>query len=172
MAPFVRLAQRLSSYSSTIAFNPSITPFVATFRALRNHYWLAAAVATVSLSGEALNIVISGVPYSPGQMYSEYLVSAYMSLAILGWMILVFVVVLICRGQERRIPVPPYTLAAKMSYLVGSRLCDDVGGSEWHQGQDRNERARISRKKYSLQQRTSPDGGWYSVIDAEGRELL
>lgn len=61
MAPFVRLAYRPSRYTDTIAFDPSITPLVAIFRALHARYWLVAAVTAVALFGEALNIVISGV---------------------------------------------------------------------------------------------------------------
>lgn len=172
MAPFTRLARRPSSYGSTIVFRPSITPFAATWRAARNQYWLAAAVTAVALSGEALNIVISGVPFSPGQVRTQFFVSAYMSLAILGLMILVLGFVMICRRQEARVPVPPFTLAAKISYLAGSGLLDDFDGSEWESERARDKRLRLLGRQYSLQERTAMDGSQRTLVDIHGDDLL
>lgn len=167
MAPFIRLAKRPSSYTSTMAFSPSIVPVIATIRALRSRYWLAAAVTVVALSSEALNIVISGIPFSPGQVHSQFVVSAYMSLAILSLTIVVAFVALVLRRRQAHVPIPPYTLAAKMSYLVGSNILDDFAGSEYQSAGVRDERLRRMRKSYMLRERLLPDGERRTVIDAD-----
>ncbi|KAF2166490.1 hypothetical protein M409DRAFT_54831 [Zasmidium cellare ATCC 36951] len=129
-APFHRLSHQRSPSPTTIAFNPTTTPLLATFSALRARYFLAAAVATAALLAEALNIVISGVPFAPGQVHLQFLVSAYASLGILGVMVGVLGVVLVLRRRRREelVVVEPFTLAGMMSYVVGGRVLEGDGG--------------------------------------------
>jgi hypothetical protein len=122
IAPFTRLSQRLSSYNETIAFIPTVTPFLSTWRTLANGYYFITAITLLALLGEALNVVIVGIPYAPGQILLQFQVSTYLSLAILGLMCICIVLVVIKRVREAALPTKPYTLAAKMRYIAGSDL--------------------------------------------------
>lgn len=87
-------------------------------------------------------------------------------------MMLVFVAALMFRGQEARVPVPPYTLAAKMSYLVESSLLDEFDVYEWQSQRASKEKTCLERETYRLQQRISADGDRCSVIEFEGKDLM
>lgn len=170
MAPYVLLSRRPSSAKSTICFTPSNTPLLSTWTTLRSGYWLAAIVTLVTLTAEALNIVISGVPFATGQTWSQFLVSSYMSMAILGIMILIAIVVILQRRREPKIPVHPDTLAYKMYYLSGSRVLDDFEGAEWEKEKDRNRNLEMLRKRYSFQPVMRKDGRRTWLIDEAGHE--
>lgn len=107
---------------------------------MRNGYWTAGAITSVTLLAEGLNIVVSGVPYATGQTWQQFLVSTYMSIAILGIMIIVSSVVIVSRLREPCIPRKPDTLGGVMSYLSGSRTVNDFDGLE---GRDDRARDRV-----------------------------
>ncbi|KAF7193233.1 hypothetical protein HII31_05459 [Pseudocercospora fuligena] len=58
MAPYIRLAKRLASYRA-ISFKPTNTPFVSTWRSLRNGYHVVTVISITTLLSEALSILIS-----------------------------------------------------------------------------------------------------------------
>ncbi|KAF7189323.1 hypothetical protein HII31_09301 [Pseudocercospora fuligena] len=165
MTPFIRLAKGPTSARGTIVFEPSNTPIVSTWRALRSGYWFAAVVSVTTLLGEGLNIVISGVPYATAQTWQQFLISAYMSIAILSIMILVSAGVIFNRKHEPRIPVHPDTLGAKMSYLAGARMLDDFEGSEHERPAVRDERVRHLRKEYEFRPTVRKDGRRTWLVD-------
>lgn len=150
MAPYNRLFTRPSSPSSTILLAPTSTPITSTLRMLRHRYFLAASITILTLAAEALNIVISGVPFSSGQRWIQYLVSTYMSLAILGTMIILTAVIIVVRCWEPTIPRTPSTLAAVMSYLCSSRMLDDFEGMEGLDDRTKKQRSRVMSKKYEF----------------------
>lgn len=128
MAPFIRLANSSSSFD-TLSFGPTITPILSTWRALSRGYWFAGTVTIMTLLAEVLSVSISGVPFSTGQTWLNFLVVAYISMAILGVMILATIAVFIHRRREPKIPVVPDTLGAKMSYIAGSKMVRIFSGS-------------------------------------------
>ncbi|USW57640.1 hypothetical protein Slin15195_G109590 [Septoria linicola] len=129
MAPFVRLARGPAPYRQTLEFAPTITPLLSTWRAASNGYIFASVVTVMTLLAEALSVAISGVPFSTGQTWMNFIVVSYMSLAILGIMIVVLITVIVHRrNYEPKISVVPDTLGAKMSYLAGSRMLDSFDG--------------------------------------------
>lgn len=165
MAPYVVLFQRPASYRH-LAFKPTTTPLLSTFRALRHEYWAVAIISITTLLSEALNVLISGVPYSTGQVATQLSISALTSLAILGIMIVIAIVVIFRRKHEPKLPVKPDTLGAKIAYMSGSvmleDLCDD-GESE--KVQDR--RLRSLGKKYRF---TQDDKGVWLVDEVRGKQ--
>ena len=91
MAPYTRLANHPATAKSTILFTPHNTPVLASIATIKNGYLFVASVTGMTLAGEVLNILISGVPYSTGQTWRQFLASIYASMAILGMMIIVSV---------------------------------------------------------------------------------
>nr|POF25968.1 hypothetical protein CFP56_22116 [Quercus suber] len=171
-APYTRLAQGPSAPSSTILFTPSNTPILSTWQALRARYFSTAFLTIVALSAEALNIVISGVPYATGQVRTQLLVSVYLSFAVLALM-LIAVVLLIFYLRRREPPMPrrPDTLGAVMSYMSGSRMLDDFEASEQESGSERRRRLQSLGKKYDFKEALRRDGktGWM-IDEVDHRE--
>ncbi|KAI5363290.1 hypothetical protein Slin15195_G106740 [Septoria linicola] len=127
MAPFIRLSQGSATFD-TLRFAPTITPLLSTWRALSNRYFFAGVITIMTLLGEVLNIVISGVPFATGQTHGQFLIVAHMSMATLGLMIVAAVAVIVHRRYEPKIAVLPDTLGAKMSYLAGARMLSSFDG--------------------------------------------
>ncbi|KAK1809714.1 hypothetical protein LTR12_015937 [Friedmanniomyces endolithicus] len=158
VAPYTRLAHHPSSAKSTILFTPHNTPFLATLTAIWNRYFLVAIITFVTLTAEGLNIVISGVPYATGQTWTQFLVSIYMSLGILGLMVVVSVLVILSRRREPKMPRKPDTVGAVMSYLSTSKMLHDFDGVDWQDGEERDRRIRLVGKRYTFLQRRREDG--------------
>ncbi|KAK1823265.1 hypothetical protein LTR12_002338 [Friedmanniomyces endolithicus] len=158
VAPYTRLAHHPSSAKSTILFTPHNTPFLATLTAIWNRYFLVAIITFVTLTAEGLNIVISGVPYATGQTWTQFLVSIYMSLGILGLMVVVFVLVILSRRREPKMPRKPDTVGAVMSYLSTSKMLHGFEGVDWQDGEERDRRIRLVGKRYTFLQRRREDG--------------
>ncbi|KAK5725073.1 hypothetical protein LTR17_013272 [Elasticomyces elasticus] len=165
VGPYKQLAHRPSYAKSTILFTPHNTPFLATVSALLNRYFLIAIITFTTLTAEALNIVVSGVPYATGQTWMQFLVSIYMSMSILGFMIIVSVVVIIMRYREPKMPRKPDHIAAVMSYLSSSRLLHDFEGVDWQDGEDRDRRIQLVGKRYTFEQRRRDDGKHAWTVD-------
>lgn len=165
MAPYIRLHKRPSSPSSTILMTSTSTPISSTIRTLRNRYFLASAITMMTLAAEGLNVVISGIPYANGQRRIEFVVSTYMSIAILGVMIIVTVIIIILRLLEPKIPRKPTTLGAVMSYLCSSRMLDDFEGVECLDEQTRDRRVRSWLKKYEFTETVRRDGKLAWTVD-------
>ncbi|KAK5116293.1 hypothetical protein LTR85_009265 [Meristemomyces frigidus] len=171
MAPYIRLAKRPSSATSTILFAPSNTPVMSTVTALYHRYFFIAAVTGTTFCAEALNIVISGVPYAAGQTWLQFLVSAYISIGVLSVMILVVALVIFSRRAEPKIPRKPDTLGAVMSYMAGSRMLDDFDGLNGQGDDNRDRRVRLLRKKYVFKKMTRRDGKYAWTVDEDSARL-
>lgn len=165
MAPYIRLSHRPSSAASTILLTPTSTPLTSTIRSFRHRYFFAASITILTLFAEALNVVISGVPYASGQTLTQYLVSSYMSLAILGLMILVSIAMIVRRFREPEIPRKPNTLGAVMSYLCSSRMLDDFEGTEGLDERTMRMRFRGTGKKYEFSETVRRDGKLAWTVD-------
>lgn len=144
---------------------PTSTPISSTIRMLRHRYFLASIITALTLAAEGLNVVISGVPYANGQRYIQFVISAYMSMAILGVMIIVTATIILLRFREPKIPREPRTLGAVMSYLCSSRMLDDFEGTECLDERTRDQRIRSWCKKYEFTETVRRDGKLAWTID-------
>lgn len=125
---------------------------------LRHRYLLTSLITLLTLAAEGLNIVISGIPYANGQTLSQFRVSSYISLAVLGLMIIVIALIIVRRSWEPRVPREPRTVGAVMSYLCGSGMLDDFEGCEGLDERARGERVRSWGKKYRFCEKARGDG--------------
>lgn len=172
MAPYNRLHRRPTPADSTILMTSTNTPISSTIRHLRNGYYLVGAVTLLGLAGEALNIVISGIPYAPGQGWSQYVASTYITVAILSMMVMATAVIIVQRFREPKIPRPPVTLGAVMSYLCGSKMLDDFEGLDCLNEKTRNERVRSWGKRYEFAEMTRTDGIVAWAVDDASRQPM
>jgi hypothetical protein len=74
------------------------------------------------------------IPFSPGRVWIEFLISTYTCIGILSLMVLA-VLGLFLWEQRLEMPRKPDTLAGVMSYLCGRRLLDSIGLCDVHGGE-------------------------------------
>ncbi|MCJ1293818.1 hypothetical protein MMC34_005374 [Xylographa carneopallida] len=122
--PFRRLYRGAATAEATILLPRTLTP-VSTFAAsIYQRSFFVAHVAFVTLMSEVLIIVLPGVPFSPGEIWQAGLMSIYLSMAILGLMLLTFAA-LILRPKGPDLPRQPNTLGALCMYLCDSSMTAD-----------------------------------------------
>ena len=158
MAPYIRLSRGPSSPRSTILFKPSSTPISSTWKALRSGYILVTVITLITLLAEGLNLTISGVPYASGQTWQQFIVSTYISLAVLATMIITSTLVILFRFREPQIPPKPDTLGAVMSYMSGSRMLDDFASMEYTDSGARDRSISQAGKRYDFKEGFRIDG--------------
>lgn len=158
MAPFNRLAKGSASFEA-LRFAPTITPILSTWRAVSNGYVFVGIVTIMTLLAEVLSITISGVPFSTGQTWMNFLVVTYISLTILGLMIVAAIAVIVRRKHEPRISIVPDTLGVKLTYLVGSRMMESFDGNAGILGENE-----LRRGRYCFRPVTGREGErWWKV---------
>jgi hypothetical protein len=128
----------------------------------------AASIALIAVLSDILTVALSVVPYSPGQIYLELLVSSYMSMAILALMVVAIISLLLWRWRWQGmldLPRRPETLAAVISYVCASRMLDDFEGLECLDGGQRDQQIVGMRKRYGYGRRRCVDGVVRWAID-------
>jgi hypothetical protein len=132
MEPYRRMADRRQpTYAEdSIYASPTGTPFSTVFVALVRRSYAVAVIAAVALLSQVLIIAVPGVPFSAGQIAPAYRASTFVSLAILGVMVLAFGVVLARRRGDPPMPRDPDTPAHVWLYLCASRMVDTSRGLE------------------------------------------
>jgi hypothetical protein len=132
MEPYRRMADRRQpAYAEdSIYASPTGTPFSTTFVALARRSYAVAVIAAVALLSQVLIIAVPGVPFSAGQIAPAYRASTFVSLAILGIMVLAFGVVVARRRGDPPMPRDPDTPVHVWLYLCASRMVDTSRGLE------------------------------------------
>jgi hypothetical protein len=110
--------------------SPTGTPFSTVFVALARRSYAVAVIAAVALLSQVLIIAVPGVPFSQGQIMPAYRASTFVSLTILGIMVLTFGVVVARRRGDPPMPRDPDTPVHVWLYLCASRMVDSSRGLE------------------------------------------
>ncbi|TKA63885.1 hypothetical protein B0A49_08402, partial [Cryomyces minteri] len=153
LAPYMRLSSSPAPASSTILFSTPTLTAASIIALLYHHHVLPAVVACTTILAEVLVITITGVPFASGQTWLQFLVSVYLSMGILGVMVLVVVALLFWRRRAPHLPRDPDTLAAVMSYVGASRMLDDFEGLEGAESKERDRTVKSWGKTYGY--------GWF-----------
>jgi len=90
------------------------------FTALRRRDVILFATGSMSLAGELLPVFLANIPYALTLTYDTHRTCTFLSLAILGVMVLVLVATLFV--QWPFMPVDPRTLVGAMYYVVDSEM--------------------------------------------------
>lgn len=133
MAPYRAMARAYEAQSGVPAGRSILapiahTPWTALFKGVRLRYYMVTMVALCSVLAEILLIAVSGVPYHGSQMILSLKICVFVSLSILGIMILTSLAVIVYNrtsaGGTRRLPRSPNTLAGVWLYLCHSKLAN------------------------------------------------
>jgi hypothetical protein len=116
-----------STTKALFASTPS-TPYTSFPIALRRGHLFQALVSFIAILGDVLIIVIVGVPFGFGQVYSSFVVSKWISITILSLMIATNLIVILWwrRGQPKGMPRRPDTILNVALYLCASGVTEDL----------------------------------------------
>jgi hypothetical protein len=163
LTPYMDLQHLNENPTPTILLRKHTLPLTSFFPMLKNRHFVPATVAFVAILSEFLVITLSGLPYRPGQLHSEFFFCAISSLVILILMIVIVVVVNIWRRFLPHLPRKPDSVATVLSYVVGTRMCQDFEGLERVKISERDKAIRALGKKYGYGKRAE--------IDADGERV-
>lgn len=121
VAPFYRMAaSRVPSRNSQkpISWVSPTNALSGVYVAVRRRDGILLAAGLMSLAAELLPVFLANIPYALTLTYDTHRVCTFLSLAILGVMVLVLVATLFVRWPF--MPVDPRTLAGAMYYVADS----------------------------------------------------
>jgi hypothetical protein len=144
----MRLQTLGATPTPTILLRKHTIPLTSFFPLIRNRHFTPAAVAFAALLSEFLVVTLSGLPYRPGQLRSEFLFCGISSLAILVIMLIVVIIINIWRRILTHLPRKPDNVANVMSYVAGVEMCHDFEGLELLKVEERDKRIRELGKRY------------------------
>jgi hypothetical protein len=90
-APFRSLSRKPQLASSTISLSKSSLPLISTYIFLRHFYIFPALFSITAGLSDVLVILSAVIPYGPGRMWQEFLISAYTCMGILALMVICLV---------------------------------------------------------------------------------
>ncbi len=174
--PYLPLSDGEARPNPTILLMRHSIPLTAFFPLLWRGHRAAAAVAATALVAEFLIIFLSGLPYRPGQLRSEFLVCGIASLAILALMVAQLVFNNLWRRSLPHLPRRPDSIGAVMTYVAGTNMVRDFHGLEELGVSDRNRAICQLNKTYAYGWRKEESGRVRWVVDEvpadEGKSLM
>ena len=164
-AVYQRMASKPSSPASTILFTPSVTPVFSTTYTIMHGYHFVATLTLMAFMGEGISVVVGGVPFAAGQTWKEFLVSTYMSLAILGLMTVISAIVIFQRLFEPKMPRKPESLFAVMSYTYSSSMLSDFDDITSIDEESSQRKIEALNKRYEFKKTVLADGLYAWRVD-------
>ncbi len=163
--PYQSLGDGEGKANPTILMSRHSIPLLAIVPLLRNGHFAAASVATTGLISEFLVVFLSGLPYRPGQLRSEFLFCGIASMIILGLMVVQLAFINFWRRQLPHLPRRPDSIAAVMTYVAGTSMARDFYGLEEDSTRERNKAIRGLDKTYAYGWRKEEGGRVRWVVD-------
>lgn len=136
MAPYRRLAEGNATARETILMTTPSHPVLAFHSALFTRHYFLAAISAATLLSEVLTVTLSTIPFSSATLWKAYVVSTWISVAIIGVMLLTLLFLFFYK--EPKLPIKPTTLAAQLACLCDSSLPDLFANLGATSTQDRN----------------------------------
>jgi hypothetical protein len=152
------MAKSPANPRSTILLRKSSIPLTSIFPMFFKGYFLAAAMAIITVLADILIIFLGAVPFASGQVVTELLVASYSSMAILSIMILGVVALFIWKRLLPHLPRAPDTIAAVASYVADSKMLDDFEGCEYLGNRELSNRIAGLGKRYCYGKWPGSDG--------------
>jgi hypothetical protein len=164
LTPFYRLAQKPAPARSTILLGKQNLPITAFVSLLFRNHIFAAVMAFVSILSDVLIVTLARISFSPGEIYLELLVTSYMSIGILGIMVLELIGLFFWQRRLPHMPRAPDTLAGVISYVCDSQMAENFEGCEWLNTKELNERVAGMGRMYSY--------GTYRGVSGKSRWMV
>ncbi|KAI9742735.1 MAG: hypothetical protein M1835_003011 [Candelina submexicana] len=166
VAPYKALLSSPQGPRSTLLFRSTTLPITSFFNSLYHGHFFLTSIALVAILSEILVIMLAGVPFQSAQTWFAFLVSAYLSMTILGIMIIALVAIFWWRTSIK-MPRMPDTLAAVWSYLCASFLLEDFEALEGLDEKERDKRIRSWGKRYEFGKKMGVDGVVRWAVDED-----
>ncbi|KAF2665464.1 hypothetical protein BT63DRAFT_459042 [Microthyrium microscopicum] len=147
LTPYAELRNLNATPKETILLRRHTIPLTSILPMLLNRHYFAFTVAFAALLAEFLIITLSGLPYRPGQLRSEFVFCAISSCIILVNLIIVMIGSMVWRAfVVPELPRKPDNVASVMTYVCESRMVRDFAGLE-RASQKERDKAIISLDK-------------------------
>ncbi|KAJ9602276.1 hypothetical protein H2200_013131 [Cladophialophora chaetospira] len=171
LTPYRRLFRGSANPEITILVPQNGTAITSFFPALWRGDSFHAFIAFVATLSDVLIIVIGGVPYSPAQIRTDFVVCSYTSWVILAVMALTVLALFRWRALNEKMMLPhdPNTLVGVWQLLCneGNGLCEEMRGYETMQGSARDDRVKSAGVRYWAGWITEPDASRRWVVEKE-----
>lgn len=171
MTPYRRLHKRNAAAGNTILMSMNGTPISSFPLAVGRGDVFHALVAFTAIMSDILIIAVAGVPFALAQVWLSFIVSAYVSLGILGLMILVVLGTFWWKvGNEKMgIPRAPSTIVAVLMVLCneGNGLRGEFEGWEGVGTAARDIACKKRKGRYWAGRILEGDGRERWVVDCE-----
>ena len=167
LEPFRRLHSSHASPESTILVSRSLFHITSFFTSLYRRSFFVALVAFVAITAEVLIIVLPGVLFSSGELYRASIISSYLSMSILAFMLIVSLALWL-RPKGPELPRKPNTLGALFLYLCDSNMRFDFADLVYMAKEERNHAVMEMERDYVLKCGLGSEGDLRWKIDYEG----
>ncbi|OCL13147.1 hypothetical protein AOQ84DRAFT_226305 [Glonium stellatum] len=171
-APYMRLNQPDAPAAPTILLRKHTLPLTSFIPMIKNRHFIPASIAFTALLSEFLVVVLSGLPYRPGQLRSEFLFCGITSLVILSAMFVMLGVFTVWRKALPHLPRKPDSVAKVMTYVCHSRMNDDFEGMEALSMKERDKKIMALKKRYKYSLLIKEDGRRAWVVDEMEQQPL
>jgi len=144
----MRLETMMATPTPTILLRKHTLPLTSLIPLIMNLHITPATLSFVALLANFLPVTLSGLPYRPGQLRSEFLFCGISSLTLLVLMMVIVVVIHCWRRMLPHLPREPNSVGAVLTYLVDSDMCDDFEGLEKESRRKRDKAIKALGKRY------------------------
>ena len=162
LVPYRNLGARMANPETSVLMNIGGTAWGNFPKACWRGEWFHALIAGTAALSDFLIVAVAGVPYANSQVWQAFLVSTYLSMGILGIMIMSVFGIFWWRGIIRKLKLPrePDTLLSVWLMLCdeGNQVRKEFDGWETTGERERDRACKGRGAKYQ--------GGW--VLDESG----
>ena len=170
LEPFRQLHAGHATPESTILISRSLFHVTSFFTSLYRRSYFVALIAFVAVIAEVLIIVLPGVPFDSGQVWIAFIVSSYLSMAILGLMLIALLAIwLHPKGPD--LPRKPGTLGALCLYLCDSQMRFDLADMAYMGKEERDYAVRDLEREYALVCGLGSDGEIRWRVDYDNHDV-
>ncbi|KUI53572.1 hypothetical protein VP1G_00867 [Cytospora mali] len=147
MSPYLQLSNDNLPAERSILLSPPTNAFYGIYSAVRQRHLFLGVLSFITILGELfLPVTLSHVPFSLIETYKTQLVCTWLSIAILGLMILVLVASFFIDWPH--MPVDPRTVAGAMYYVCDSWMLETMQGMSTLSKKDRDLDVKYLRLRY------------------------
>lgn len=129
-------------------------------------HYLLAFIAAIGLLSEVLCVTLSAIPFNPAKLWAAYDVSTWISVAVLGVMLVALVFIFFY--QEPIMPVKPDTMAGNLVYICDGALPEmfkELGGQTTG---ERDQSITYKGLRYDMGFTLGPGGSRLAVLPMGG----
>lgn len=149
MSTYLQLSNNALVAERSILHSPPTNAFYGVYSAIRQRHLFFGVLSAVTIIAElGLPVTLSHVPFSKTETYMTQFVCAWLSIAILGMMILTLAASFSIKWPH--LPVDPRTIAGAMYYVRDSGMLETMEGMSTLQKKHRDRRIKRMGRRYGF----------------------